>query len=122
MGIQDEGQVEEAFLRGDVRDVRNPDPAYLRGREVPFHEILDQRSLAPAGGPFPTAAHAALQPGLPHESLNPFTATPSPKRAQLGMDPWRAVGLPASSMDLVNLGGEVASSQLRFDGDLDLQA
>ena len=63
-----------------------------------------------------------MQPGLLHESLNSFTATPSRKRAQLGMDPWRAVGLPASSMDLVNLGGEVASSQLRFDGDLDLQA
>jgi hypothetical protein len=32
--------IQEAFLRGDVREVCHPDFVYLRGPEIPLHEVL----------------------------------------------------------------------------------
>src|SRR5215207_2044185 len=39
MGVQDEGQVEEAFLSWYVCDVRQPDPVGPTGHEVPAKQI-----------------------------------------------------------------------------------
>jgi hypothetical protein len=57
---EDEGLIQEAFLRGNLCDFRDPDPIHLRGREVPLHQVLGgSGSLSPAGGSSLPAAHAA---------------------------------------------------------------
>jgi hypothetical protein len=59
VNAQDEGELEAAFLRRDVGDVRYPDPVVLRGREVPLDEVLGRRrSVGPTGGPFATVRTA----------------------------------------------------------------
>ena len=59
--IEDEGQVQEAFLGGDICNVRYPDLVHLRGHGSSFYEVLARRVSYPDGWlPFSSAAHAAL--------------------------------------------------------------
>lgn len=64
--IEDEGQIEEAFPRGDLGDIRHPDPVHLRGREAPLDRIFDRKiAPAPTGAPSSPAALPRVQPRSP---------------------------------------------------------
>src|SRR5215207_1171386 len=104
MHVEDEGQVQETLPRWDIRDVRHPYPVHPRSREVSLHEVSGRRVPASAGSPASApAAHAAMQPGFAHEPLDPLARAASPERLQLGVDPRRAVSLPATLVYLSNL-------------------
>src|SRR5215217_7557381 len=67
VGIQDEGHVEEAFLRRYVGDVRQPDLIGLSGNELPAKQIRCGSSPWVAAGGFTLlAAHATPKPRDPH--------------------------------------------------------
>ncbi len=85
--VEDEGQVQEAFIRRDVCDVRDSHLVFARGLEVPFHEIFRRLGpLAAAGG----------RMSFPR------------------MQPRRAVGLPAAPVYLFNPPGEGSVPEAPF--------
>jgi hypothetical protein len=47
VGFENEGQVEEAFLGGDLRDVLHPDLVHLQGCEGTLHKVLGRSDLPP---------------------------------------------------------------------------
>src|SRR5215218_4224324 len=60
MGVQDEGQIQKAFLRRYVGDVRQPDPVGPSGHEVPAKQVRGGSSpRIAAGGSTLLAPHTA---------------------------------------------------------------
>src|SRR5215210_24710 len=103
MGVQDEGQVEEALPRRYVRDVRHPDPVGLSGHEVPAKQIWGGSSpRIAAGGSTLLAPHTTPESLDSHQSSYPPACAFHSERTQLGMYPWVAVGLAAPAMDLAD--------------------
>ena len=117
MGVQDEGQVEEALPRRYVGDVRQPDPVRLSGHEVPAKQIRCRSSprITASGSPF-AASRATSEPGGSHQPrYSPSTAT-DPERTELGMHSRISVGLAAPTMDLADLLGEESILSLPLRG------
>ena len=107
MGVQDEGQVEEAFPCRYVGDVRQPDPVGLAGDEVPAKQVWGGSSpRITTGGSTLLAPHTASQPCDFHQSGYPPASAPYSERTQLGVYPRVAVGLSAPAVDLADLLGE----------------
>src|ERR687886_2918109 len=107
MGVQDEGEVEEAFPCRYVGDVRQPDPVGPTGDEVPAKQVRGGSGpRVTTGGSTLLAAHATPESHSSHQSCYPPESAPYSERTQLGVYPRVAVGLSAPAVDLADLLGE----------------
>src|SRR5215210_3701631 len=116
VGIQDEGEVEEALPRRYVGDIRQPDPVRTTGNEVPGKQVRCGSSpRITAGGSAPLTPHTASKLCGPHQSRHSPSAAYDPERPKLCVHSGVSVGLAAPAMDLADLLGEqsVLSPPLR---------
>ena len=60
--------------------------------------------MARSGGVLASPGMVGPDAGLPHDAGDLFLRATDPLRAQLGLDAWTAIGLPARHMHLPNVG------------------
>src|SRR5215207_1155432 len=106
--IQNEGQVEETFIRVQIRYVRRPEPIWCWGSEVSLHQVWSGNSERVLAGsvPPPAAPQAAPEPILSHQTGNTSPRAAHSQSLEFGVDPGIAVCSSATSMDLPDLLGQ----------------
>jgi hypothetical protein len=90
--VEHDGEIQDGGPRGDVRDVRDPQPIGAGRREVPVHEIRrrPRRLVSHRRADRIPPAHA-LHAGVPHEPGDALAAGLEATRREFRVDPRRAV-------------------------------
>ena len=101
--IEDDGEIQEAGPRGDVGDVRDPQPIWPGRGELTIDEVRrrPRRLIAHRRTELPAAD--SLQTHGPHQASDTLPADPDALRRQVRADPGRAVGAARLAVDDLDL-------------------